>query len=362
MEHDFEANFFTLLALLDPASRLEIEGACKRIPVAADQLIYEQGADSNAIFIVASGIVEAVTHSPDGKQTRSVAFMGKGEFFGELGVLTGHPRLAAVRACEPSQILQIEKLMFVRLLEKIPKLGAYFTRNLARRLHKTSFEAHQSIYSIDLAGNLQHFDLLTIFQAITSTGRSGELRLNNASNDLIGSFFFSKGRVEHARFSHLEGLEAVWQGFAESTTDGTFLFRLMDKPILPFTDEHKIGLESTDLLMQGVSRRDDYQQLPEALRLFQGRIGRVAPSLQWSDPDSQSVAERVWELIAKRPQHLANLWKRMNYSALTFLGVVLQLVQSGQAEYFPEEPPTEAPSPLAQPPGEAPTPAEPPPA
>jgi CRP-like cAMP-binding protein len=354
MEHDFEANFFTLLALLDPGSRIEIEGAWKKLSIKPDQLIYQQGSDADAIYIIASGVVEAMTHSPDGKQTRSVAFMSKGEFFGDLGILTNHPRLAAIRACEPTQIYKIEKLKFVQLLDKIPKLGAYFARNLAKRLHKTSSEAYQNIFSIDLAGNLQHFDLLTIFQAITSTGRSGELRLNNAANDLIGSFFFYQGRVVHARFTHLEGLEAVWQGFAESTTDGTFSFRVMEQPVLPFNDAHKIELDATDLLMQGVTRRDDYNAIPEDLRKMECRIARKTEALQWTDPEKAAVADRVWEMIAKRPQHLENMWRRMTISALTFLEVVIALVQTGQAELLALEKAPEPAPPAAEPEPEAP--------
>jgi CRP-like cAMP-binding protein len=350
MEHDFEANFFTLHTLLDATSRIEIDSACKKIAFEPDHVIYRQGEDSHAVFIVASGVVEALTHSPDGRQTRSLAYMKKGDFFGDLGVLTAQPRLATVRACEPTQVLQIEKLMFIRLLDKIPKLGAYFARNLAKRLHKTSSEAQLDSYLLDLGGNLQHFDLLVIFQAITSASRSGELRLNNASNDLIGSFFFHEGRVQFARFSHLEGLEAVWQGFLDSATEGAFSFRVLDKPTLPFNAEHKIECESTDLLMQGVSRRDDYLSIDETWRNMKGKLHRKTEALQWTDEASAPLAQRIWELISKRPQSLDSLWRRLSYSSLIFLQVAGELVRTGQAELVPEvveeaEPET-APAPL----------------
>ena len=334
MEHNFEANFFTMLELLDAGGRLEVEGACTKVSFPANHVIYDQGDPSNALYIVSAGTVEALTKSPDGKQTRSVAFMGKGEFFGDLGILTNHPRLAGVRTCEPVKLLQIEKLAFQRLLEKVPKMGAYFSRNLARRLHETSTTAHLNVYSLDLSGNLQHFDLLTIFQAITSMGRSGELFLHNAANELIGSFYFRNGRAENARFVHLVGLEAIWEGFLQSTTAGTFIFRVRDEPSAPpFGEENKIGLESVDLLMQGVTRRDLYQALPEPLRKMEGRLSRKAASLSWSEPETQPLAERIWELIAKRPQPLDSLWRRVNFSSLSFLEVVNQLVTTEQAEF-----------------------------
>jgi CRP-like cAMP-binding protein len=332
MEHNFEANFFTLLELLDVGSRLEVEAVCTRLSVQPQEIICTQGEQAHTVYIVAAGVVEALTHSPDGQQTRSISFMGRGDFFGDLAVLTSHPRLATVRACEEVQLLKIEKMAFLSLLERIPKMGAYFSRNLARRLHKASTEAHLNVFSLDLTGNLRHFDLLTIFHAITSTGRSGELHFNDSANELIGSFFFREGRAELARYVHLDGIEAIWQGFVESAADGTFTFQVVDRPNVAFTEEHRIDLGSADLLMQGVAHRDTYNALPEPMRRMEGRLSRLTESLVWTQPETQGLAERIWELIAKRPQPLASLWRRVNYSSLTFLEVVNQLASSGQAE------------------------------
>lgn len=331
MENNFEANFFTLLELLDTTGRLEVEAACTKLTLPANQIVYEQDAPANAVYIVVSGMAEAFTHSPDNRKTRSVGFMGKGNFFGDLAVLTGFPRLASVKTCEETKLLQIEKLAFIRLLEKVPKMGAYFSRNLALRLHQTSTVAFLNVYSMDLTGNLQHFDLLTIFQAITGTGRHGELQLNNSSNEVIGSFFFRKGRAEHARFVHLSGLEAVWEGFLQSATDGTFTFRVMPEPTAQFNDETRLNMESMDLLMQGATRRDTFHALSYAQRDMQGKLSREGETLTWNDPETRPLAERLWELIAKRPQPLDSLWRRLNYSSLTFLETVHALVGSGHA-------------------------------
>ena len=331
MEQNFEANFFTLLELLDATGRLEIEAACTKVTMPANQVVYEQDAPANAVYIVVSGMAEAFTHSPDKRKTRSVGFMGKGNFFGDLAVLTGFPRLASVRTCEETKLLQIEKIAFQRLLEKVPKLGAYFSRNLAFRLHQTSTVAFLNVYSMDLTGNLQHFDLLTIFQAITGTGRHGELQLHNASNEVIGSFFFRQGRAEHARFVHLSGIEAVWEGFLQSATDGTFTFRVMPEPTAQFNDETRLTVDSMDLLMQGATKRDGFHALPYAARDMEGKLARIGETLTWTDPDTKPLAERIWELIAKRPQPLDSLWRRVNYSTFTFLETVHALVDSGQA-------------------------------
>lgn len=333
MATNFESNFFTLLEFLDAGSRLEINALCTRKKVHPQEIIYRQGDAADSLYIISSGVVEVFTHSPDGQQTRSVGVMARGEFFGDLAALTGQPRLAAARALEPTELLQIEKLAFLQLLEKIPKMGAYFARNLARRLHKTSTEAHLNVYEIDLTGNLRHFDLLTIFQAITNMERTGELQLKNPANELIGSFFFRAGRAEQARFAHLEGIEAVWEGFLHLASDGTFTFQAKDKPDAPVPEQHQITLGSTDLLIQGCSRRDSYQALSEPMRQMQGRLSRVTETLAWTEPETEVLAGRIWELIAKRPQPIASLWRRLNYSSFSYLDVVSRLITSGHAEW-----------------------------
>ena len=263
MAIDFEANFFTLLELLDSGSRLEVESACTKQALPAGQIVYAQGDPANAVYIVQAGRVEAFTQSPDGKQSRSVSVMGKGDFFGDLGVLTGHPRLAGVRTCEATKLMQFEKLAFVKMLEKVPKVGAFFSRNLARRLHQTSTEAHVSIYAIDLAGKLEHFDLLVIFYTIISSGSTGDLELHNADNEVIGSFFFREGHLENARILHLTGLEAIWQGVVQPITDGTFIYRLTEEPATPYAEDQKVALDSTELLAQGVAKSEAFHAIPE---------------------------------------------------------------------------------------------------
>ena len=333
MNNDPSSNFLALLETLDRPDRQLIEAAGFRMTLKPRQFVYQQGDVADAIYIVLSGAVEAVTFSPDGKQSRSVAMMVTGDFFGDLALFTQTRRFAAVRACSVSEVLRIDKSSFLRLMKSIPELGLFFCHHLAQRLHKTSTEAHLNVYAIDLTGNLQRFDLLTIVQAITGMGHTGELRLNNSDNELLGSFFFRKGRVEHARFGHLLGLEAIWQGFIESASEGVFSFRSVAEPTLPFPEKNKIDLDSTNLLLEGVGKRDTYQAFPETLRKMEGRLARLAESLDWKNNETRAAAGEIWEVIAE-PQPLAKIWLQLNYSAISFLEVVMEMGMNGHAELF----------------------------
>jgi len=329
------SDFLVLLERLDEPSRQLIENASTYLTVKPRQFVYRQGEVADAIYVVVSGAVEAVTFSPDGTQSRSVALMTAGEFFGDLAIFTDNPRFAAIRACAVTELQRIDRDSFLGLLKTVPELGSFFIHHLAHRLHTTSTEAHFNIYSIDLMGNLKRFDLLTIVQAITGMGHTGELCLNNTDNKLLGSFFFRNGRVEHARFAHLLGVEAIWQGFIESTSEGVFVFRSLNEPTQPFPEAHKINLESTSLLLEGVGKRDTYQGIPEALRKMEGRLARMAEALEWKNDENRSVAEAIWESMAE-PQPLGKIWLKLNYSAITFLEVVMEMGMNGQAELFVE--------------------------
>jgi len=336
---DDTSNFFDMLESLDEATRDKIEDAWREASFAPLQVICEQGSPPDAVYIVASGTVESMTYSPDSKQSRLVAIMSRGDFFGEISIFTKNPRLATIRAREVTRILRIERSDFLRLLKQIPQLGFFFSFNLAQRLHGTSTEAHHDVYSVDLTGNLQRFDLLTIVQAITCMHHTGELRLNNSANELLGCFFFRKGRVEHARFGHLLGLEAIWQGFVESASEGSFNFRSVPEPTVPFSEKYKIDEDSTNLLLQGVGKRDTYQALPLTLRQMKGQLTRNAKTLEWKEEESRDLARQIWDRIGDQPQKLKELWRSLNCSAMSFLDVIMEMGMSGQAELLvaPEE-------------------------
>jgi CRP-like cAMP-binding protein len=332
------SDFFQLVEGLEAIPRIKIDTAHTTVRFDPGEVVYKEGDAGDSVYVVASGVVEATTQSEDRTLSRSVAYMRQGAVFGEIGVLTGQPRVATIRACQQTKLFRFEKEKFLHLLRTIPEFGDFFSRILAARLHVTSVEAHQAIYDLDLSGNLQCFDLLTIFQAITGMRHSGELKLKNATNEQTGSFFFRHGQVEQARFMHLVGIEAVWQGFVQSFIEGTFTFAVGEEPSLPGEGENLIAMDSTMLLVEGVSRRDAYQAIPESLRAMTGRLNRKADVLHWCDPETAEAATRIWELIFRGPQPLASLWRRLNYSALTFLKAVQALVDSDHAEILPETP------------------------
>ena len=77
------------------------------------------------MFVLEEGTVEVQT--PDGRAWE----LGPGEFFGELALLTDHPRNARIRAKTPVRCLAISRMDFQKLLKEEPEIAVAMLPKLA---------------------------------------------------------------------------------------------------------------------------------------------------------------------------------------------------------------------------------------
>ena len=101
-----------------------------------DHVIARQGDIGTGCFVIVSGAVRVVR---DGDL---IARLGPGDFFGELSVLDGQPRLAQVIADGPTTCLALATWDFDALLLEEPRVTLAILRGVARRLRDLT-EAHQ---------------------------------------------------------------------------------------------------------------------------------------------------------------------------------------------------------------------------
>jgi CRP-like cAMP-binding protein len=106
------------------------------VEFAAERVIARQGEIGTGFFVVMSGQVRVVR---DGV---TIARLGPGEFFGELSVLDGGPRIAQVVTDQPTRCLALATWDFERVLLEQPSLTLAILRELARRLRSVSEEHH----------------------------------------------------------------------------------------------------------------------------------------------------------------------------------------------------------------------------
>jgi CRP-like cAMP-binding protein len=94
----------------------------------ADHVIARQGEIGTGLFVVIEGAVRVVR---DGEE---LARIGAGDFFGEMSVIDGLPRVAQVITIEPTRCLALASWEFERLVLDNPTIGLAILRGLSARL------------------------------------------------------------------------------------------------------------------------------------------------------------------------------------------------------------------------------------
>jgi len=100
---------------------------------AAGSVVIKEGDETDGLFVVSSGKLEAVRGGSAG-HAQQVATYGSGEFFGEMALFEGFPRSVTVRAIEDSECLVMTRGDFMAELKNHPKLAIGMLPALVRRL------------------------------------------------------------------------------------------------------------------------------------------------------------------------------------------------------------------------------------
>lgn len=103
----------------------------QRYPAGAT--IVRQGDPADRFYVISDGQVEVVRERPDGADLR-IATLGENEYFGEIGIMTGGPRVATVRALTSVTLLAFEAGAFRELLARSESGRKEFDKVVRRRL------------------------------------------------------------------------------------------------------------------------------------------------------------------------------------------------------------------------------------
>ncbi|MBK8256381.1 MAG: mechanosensitive ion channel [Polyangiaceae bacterium] len=101
-------------------------------PFAAGETITRQGAIAHFLYIVTRGAVEVRVRGAEGVET-AVAKIEAPGFFGEMGLMTGEPRLATVVALSPVDCYRLDKGGFQKIVSQRPEVAADISAVLALR-------------------------------------------------------------------------------------------------------------------------------------------------------------------------------------------------------------------------------------
>jgi CRP/FNR family cyclic AMP-dependent transcriptional regulator len=115
-------------------------------------MIFREGEPADSLFLIDQGRVKMFMGTP-GHQELLVAFLGRGQIFGELAVLDRGPRAMNARAVEDSTVFRLDAPGFWAILENRPALARRLLELMARRLRRAD-QASQDLVFFDATTRL----------------------------------------------------------------------------------------------------------------------------------------------------------------------------------------------------------------
>jgi CRP-like cAMP-binding protein len=325
-QRDFFA-FCTSLRLVE----LKAIGALSQVKHFAEgELVYSAGDRGNELFIINRGGVER--RSQSARPGAAATVLSRGDIFGETGALMDLPRDHTVRACATLSVQCFRRCDFPELLRRVPSFFLFLSEKLASRLFQAKELARSQNNSLELTGSLANFDIVTIYQTIIQSMKTGLLTIAGEKGETISTFYFEKGVPRWGRFAHLRGEEAFWQLFLHEHLAGTFSFSNDARARAEWGEESAMRRHPDEILINAIRMRDEFEDLRRRIPDRTATMKRQQLNLAWDNPeleDLRPVAEEIWQLVYSQPMSLADLLQRSAFCDLKVYQTADEMVRSG---------------------------------
>jgi small-conductance mechanosensitive channel len=136
------ARMFEKVPVLSPLSseeRIQLARQVKIEPFGDGEKIVRQQEAGDSLYIITKGRCEVLLES-QGQQAKQVAVLQKGDFFGEMSLLTGEPRTATVRALQDTEVIKIQKDIFSEIISANSGISEYLGQVLAERQQQLAMQ------------------------------------------------------------------------------------------------------------------------------------------------------------------------------------------------------------------------------
>ena len=109
------------------------------------EVIIHQGSTGDSMYVIQGGRVEVVQISDSGEE-QHLAFLERGDFFGEMAVFEKETRSATVRASGEARVLRIDKKTLLTRIRDDPLLAINLLKTMSHRVRELNTEVahHQN--------------------------------------------------------------------------------------------------------------------------------------------------------------------------------------------------------------------------
>jgi CRP-like cAMP-binding protein len=150
---------------LEESELRRLAGIARETTLVPGEVLFEQGEESDGLYIVITGIVRIYLTAHDGREA-TISLLEDGEMIGEISLLDGLPRSAGAAALTATKLIFIPHRPFCELLDISPKLTRQVLIMLCERLRAANGQVDQAIFH-----DLRHRLLMLLRQIAVIHGR-----------------------------------------------------------------------------------------------------------------------------------------------------------------------------------------------
>jgi len=157
--------------------------------LARNEVLFEQGDASSALYVVQDGRIAIAMESGDGRES-VLAVLEEGALFGELPLFDDEPRSADARALTDSTVIELDYEPVRSVLGDRPELLWMIVRLLVQRLRTTDEALADAIFLdvpartakrlLELSGDGERFTLPVTQEELASMVGASRERVNKA--------------------------------------------------------------------------------------------------------------------------------------------------------------------------------------
>jgi CRP-like cAMP-binding protein len=208
-----------------------------------DETVIQKGDESKAVYMILTGQVEVRDNE------KVIAYLGRGEIFGEMSMLTGNPVGATISVVEPAKVLSIRNEQFRHMLVQYPAIQMNITKILAQRLNATNLLKMKEVPA-SFSGRLSEIPIAELCQFLNNNSKTGSALLETLHGEGVISFL--NGEMVRAQFKNYTETKAFYEILKES--EGSFTFT----PGLSDSENNLPPIGSfMNLLMEGLQKIDE---------------------------------------------------------------------------------------------------------
>ena len=136
MDHPHLLRQIPLFESMEDADLAELGVKLTSRSFAEGDVIFAQGDEGDAMYVIEEGAVDIVAGSPSQRVTLASLF--NGQYFGELSLLDGAPRSAAAVAARATLVLALDRDDFVDFVKRRPEAALSIMHELGERMRATN--------------------------------------------------------------------------------------------------------------------------------------------------------------------------------------------------------------------------------